>query len=148
MIGHPLIRRLRRRRAGRDGFPHSYAFQPIVDIDACTVFSYEALLRGIDGETAGAILGRLDDAQIHALDEQGRQRAVELSVALGNPARLNLNFMPSTITDSHAAIDQTFDAAARTGLPSARIVLEITETQASATTAASPRWSTRSAPAA
>ncbi|MGE0487125.1 MAG: EAL domain-containing protein [Gammaproteobacteria bacterium] len=130
MIGRPLIERLRRRRAGFEEFPHSYAFQPIVDIDACTVFSYEALLRGIHGESAGAILGRLDEAQIHALDEHGRQRAVELSVALGNPARLNLNFMPSAITDSHAAIDQTFDAAARAGLPSARIVLEITETQA------------------
>ncbi|MCB1748934.1 MAG: EAL domain-containing protein [Gammaproteobacteria bacterium] len=124
-----MIARLWRRRHG-EAFPHSYAFQPIVDVATRTVFSYEALLRGCNGEAAGAILGHLDEAQIHALDELGRERAVELSVALGNTARLNLNFMPSAITESASALSRTFDAAARCGLPGERIVLEITETQA------------------
>ncbi|MEQ8235015.1 MAG: EAL domain-containing protein, partial [Gammaproteobacteria bacterium] len=109
---------------------HSYAFQPIVDVTTREVFSYEALLRGADGASAGAILGRMSEAEIHDLDESGRQRAVELACRLGMGTRLNLNFMPRSLTDSNAAIDSTFAAAARFGFPSERIVLEITETQA------------------
>ncbi len=109
---------------------HSYAFQPIVDVASGSVFSYEALLRGPNNEPAGVILGTMSDAEIHALDETGRQRALELASALGMEARLNLNFMPRSIIDSDAAIESTFAAAARLGFPADRIVLEITETQA------------------
>ena len=77
----------RERVAGWPATPprHSYAFQPIVDIATGSVFSYEALLRGPDNEPAGAILGSMSDAEIHALDETGRQRALELASALGVP---------------------------------------------------------------
>ncbi|MEQ8662675.1 MAG: EAL domain-containing protein [Gammaproteobacteria bacterium] len=109
---------------------HSYAFQPIVDVATRQVFSYEALLRGAHDEPAGAILGQMSDDEIHALDESGRQRAIELACQLGLDARLNLNFMPHSITRSDAAIASTFAAAARFGFPTERLVLEITENQA------------------
>ena len=41
-------------------FDFSYAFQPIVDIENKNVHSYEALVRGVNGEGAKSILSRID----------------------------------------------------------------------------------------
>ncbi len=40
------------------------AFQPIVDITTGSVFAYEALVRGTDGQSAGEVLSSVDPDMI------------------------------------------------------------------------------------
>lgn len=44
------------------------AFQPIVDCTSRTVFAYEALVRGMDGEGAGEVIGRVRPEQLFRFD--------------------------------------------------------------------------------
>ena len=37
------------------------AFQPIMDLELDRPFAYEALVRGVDGESAGTVLSWVDD---------------------------------------------------------------------------------------
>ena len=52
----------------RDGgglsFAFSMAFQPIVDVETETVFAYEALVRGPEGQSAASVLGPVDAANL------------------------------------------------------------------------------------
>ena len=41
-------------------FDFSYAFQPIVDIGRGSIFSYEALVRGVRNEPAGEIFQKIN----------------------------------------------------------------------------------------
>ena len=59
------------------------AFQPIVDLEARTVFAYEALVRGIDGSPAATVLSRVTDENRYAFDQRCRVRAIELAAELG-----------------------------------------------------------------
>ena len=38
-------------------FPFTMAFQPIVNVESETVFAYEALVRGMEGQGAGWVSG-------------------------------------------------------------------------------------------
>ncbi|MBC7312007.1 MAG: EAL domain-containing protein, partial [Rhizobium sp.] len=46
--------------------PFSMAFQPIVDVERRQVFAHEALVRGIRGEGAGAVLSSVDEGNRYA----------------------------------------------------------------------------------
>ena len=105
----------------------SFAFQPIVDADAGTIYSYEALIRGRNDEPAGAVFSQVRPAEMHAFDEAARLCAIELAVRLGIQCHLNLNFLPRSLLVSDAPIRSTLEAAARLDLPIDRIVLEVTE---------------------
>lgn len=48
----------------------SYAFQPIVDVVAREVFSYEALIRGRADEPAFRVLGCVPEHAKHQFDEE------------------------------------------------------------------------------
>lgn len=107
----------------------SYAFQPIVDIACRLPYAYEALLRGARNESAGVILGALDDASIEAIDAVARPRAIALAARLGLGTRLHLNFQPRSLASSNAVIEQALAVAHRHGFDNERVVLEVTETQ-------------------
>src|SRR5688572_19558740 len=64
----------------RDRFdiPFTMAFQPIVDLDRMRVFSYEALARGTDNESAAKVFARLGEANEYAFDHSCRARAIQL----------------------------------------------------------------------
>jgi EAL domain-containing protein (putative c-di-GMP-specific phosphodiesterase class I) len=108
-------------------FDITMAFQPIVDIEDGSVFAYEALVRGKDGEPAGAVLGRITPENRFAFDQRCRVRAVEMGAALGIATNLSINFMPNAVYEPRQCIRSTLDAAARTGFPISRIVFETTE---------------------
>ena len=55
------------------------AFQPIVDIRTQRVVSYEALVRGLDNESAGTLLASIPDADLHAFDVEARRKAIALA---------------------------------------------------------------------
>ncbi|TNC53011.1 EAL domain-containing protein [Rubellimicrobium rubrum] len=107
-------------------FDFTMAFQPILDLSTQTVFAHEALVRGLQGEGAATILGRVDETNRFAFDQLCRVKAVELAFELGLPA-VSINFMPNAVYDPANCLRTTLDAARRTGTPLNRIILEVTE---------------------
>src|ERR1700737_4234299 len=61
----------------------SMAFQPIVHGAHGGVFAYEALARGLKGESANVLFEQAGTANFSALDEACRVAAIELSARLG-----------------------------------------------------------------
>lgn len=108
-------------------FDFTFAFQPIVHVPSRTIYSYEALVRGLQGESASSILERVTDDNRYAFDQACRVRSVELAARLGVPCRLNVNFMPNAVYEPRSCIQTTLAAAKRSGFPIERIVFEITE---------------------
>jgi EAL domain-containing protein (putative c-di-GMP-specific phosphodiesterase class I) len=108
-------------------FDITMAFQPIVDVNARTIFAYEALVRGIDGAPAGDILARVNDENRHAFDQRCRVRAVEMAAALGMREKLSINFMPNAVYEPSRCLRTTLEAARRTGFPVENIIFETTE---------------------
>lgn len=104
--------------------PFSYAFQPIVDVLAREVYSYEALIRGRANEPAFLVLERVPPAAKYQFDQDSRAAAIGLAVELGLDCHLNLNFLPQGL---NASVASTVAAAARHRLPIDRVILEVTE---------------------
>lgn len=103
------------------------AFQPIVDIEGYAPWAFEALVRGRGGEGAHSVLSRVTDANRYAFDQACRVKAIRLAAALGLECRLSINFLPNAVYQPATCIRATLAAAAETGLPSERIMFEVTE---------------------
>lgn len=50
------------------GFEFSFAFQPIVNVREATIFGYEALVRGTEGQGAFSILNQVGADNRYAFD--------------------------------------------------------------------------------
>src|SRR5690349_11015292 len=105
---------------------YTFAFQPIVDVDARRIASYEALIRGAQGEPAATILGAYRDGDALALHSDSRQVAIGLAARLGLDASLNLNVTAPGLA-AEGAVETIVDRAVAAGLDPHRIVLEVTE---------------------
>ena len=111
-------------------FPFSMAFQPIVDVDACRVYAYEALVRGVSGESAYSILSQVTPENRYSFDQGCRVKAITLAAELGLAAmgaRLSINFMPRAIYSPAACIQLTLKTAREVGFPLDRLIFELTE---------------------
>ena len=106
---------------------YSYAFQPIVNTVARTVFSYEALLRGINKEPASHVFAQISNQDMHQFDEESRSTAIAVAARLGIACNLNLNFLPRSVIGSDRAVRTTLAAAEHYGIAIDRIILEVTE---------------------
>ena len=120
----------------RDGvdfdIPFAMAFQPIVDTFTGKPFAYEALIRGIDGASAGSILSRVTDANRYSFDQACRVKAIESAMAAGimaSDARLSINFLPNAVYSPLACIQLTLRTARSAGLPIERLIFEFTENE-------------------
>lgn len=111
------------------GFAFSMAFQPIVDIASNTTHGYEALVRGLDGEGAGAILARVNAGNRYRFDQACRVRAIELAARLGLDSALHINFLPNAVYRPESCIRTTMEAARAFGFPGERICLEVVESE-------------------
>ena len=110
--------------------PFSMAFQPIVNISNGQVFAYEALVRGVAGEGAGAILSLVNEGNRYAFDQQCRVKAIELAAANAPAeAKLSINFMPNAVYEPRACIKLTLATAERVGFPLDNIIFEFTESE-------------------
>ena len=105
----------------------SYAFQPIVDVAAREIFSYEALVRGPLNEPAFRVLDAVSADRRYQFDQESRVMAIRLASSLGLECLLNLNFLPQSLLVSEDSIVSTLNAARLSRLPVGRIVLEVTE---------------------
>ena len=65
------------------GFDFTMAFQLILDVEEQRPFAYEALVRGVNGESAGEILGRVNDGNRYRFDQACRVKAIEQAAKLG-----------------------------------------------------------------
>lgn len=119
------------RAASAAGLPprpdYTFAFQPIVNVKDGTIFSYEALLRGLNNESAESILQKIEGSEMHGFDEKSRILAIEMAAQLGLSTRLNLNFLPRSLGSSPTAISSILETVKRYGLRMDQIVLEILE---------------------
>lgn len=120
---------IRCRDAADLDLPLRMAFQPIVDAAARQVFGYEALVRGPDGEGAGWVLERVDDARLYTFDQTCRVLAIDTAARLGLAGMLSINFMPNAVYEPAACIRLTLAAAAKVGFPVERLMLELTESE-------------------
>jgi len=112
--------------------PITMAFQPIVDTSSQTIFAHEALVRGVAGEGAAAVLAQVSDENRYAFDQQCRVAAIELAAQLNlasQGAFLSINFLPNAVYEPRACIRLTLAAAMRTGFPLNRIIFEFTEVE-------------------
>lgn len=112
--------------------PYTMAFQPIVDAETGGVFAYEALVRGVDGSGAGAVLGHVTPGNRWVFDEGCRIKAVGLAAqcGLGRPgetALLSINFLPNAVADPADSVASTLRAIEAAGLAPGRILFEFTE---------------------
>lgn len=115
-------------------FPVAFtmAFQPIVDIDAGQIWGYEALVRGIDGQGAGAVLSAVTEANRYVFDQACRVRAVELAgikLPTSSNAKLSINFMPNAVYEPRACIRATLAAASKAQFDPKRLMFEFTENE-------------------
>ncbi len=113
--------------------PITMAFQPIVDVRTETVFAYEALVRGREGQGAGAVLSQVSAENRYAFDQTCRKTAIDLASRLNlaaDGALLSINFLPNAVYEPRACIRITLDAAMRSGFPIDRIIFEFTEDEA------------------
>lgn len=115
-----------RNGAGLD-FDFTMAFQPIVDLGNGRVFAQEALVRGANGEGAGSVLARINDANRYRFDQACRVKAVQLAAQLGIASHLSINFLPNAVYRPELCIRTTLEAAKTYGFPHNRIIFEVTE---------------------
>jgi EAL domain-containing protein (putative c-di-GMP-specific phosphodiesterase class I) len=111
------------------GFDFSMAFQPIVNTTTQEIFAQEALVRGVNEESAGEILGRINDDNRYRFDQACRVKAVQLGAALNITSFISINFLPNAVYRPELCIRTTIEAAATFGFPVDRIIFEFTEVE-------------------
>ena len=111
--------------------PFTMAFQPIIDVEAGTIWGYESLVRGINGESAYQVLGQLTPENRYAFDQACRVKAIELAgEKLADPnAKLSINFLPNAVYEPKACIRATLGAAAKAEFDTRRLMFEFTENE-------------------
>lgn len=108
-------------------FDFSFAYQPIVDFHARTVFAHEALVRGVNGESAALVLARVNDKNRYHFDQSCRVKAVKGAAQLGIQELLSINFLPNAVYEPKTCIRSTFEAAEKYNFPKERIIFEVVE---------------------
>lgn len=111
-------------------FAFTMAFQPILDLSDGSVWAYEALVRGPNGEPAGTILDRVTDETRYQFDQAARVKAIELAGRLfprDSDTRLSINFMPNAVYEPVACIRASLEAARRVDFAHQRLMFEFTE---------------------
>ena len=111
----------------RLAFKFSYAFQPIVDVEARQIFAHEALVRGTNGEAAVSVLSQINEANRYRFDQACRVKAIKTAAQLNMQTMLSINFMPNAIYRPEVCIRTTLEAARTHGFPLERIMFETVE---------------------
>ncbi|MCK0716010.1 EAL domain-containing protein [Chromohalobacter sarecensis] len=110
-------------------FAFSMAFQPIVDVATQRIVTHEALVRGVNGESAYQILSQVSDGLLYRFDQACRVKAIELAARLEMASALSINFLPNAVYEPQACIQATLAISEKVGWPTERLVFEITETE-------------------
>jgi EAL domain-containing protein (putative c-di-GMP-specific phosphodiesterase class I) len=115
--------------AGGLDFELTMAFQPVVDVSERRIYAYEALVRGPNRESAGWVLGQVNEDNLYAFDQACRVKAIETAAALGLDRRLNINILPNAVYHPEACLRLTLAAARAHNFPPNLITFEFTENE-------------------
>ncbi|PSL15117.1 EAL domain-containing protein (putative c-di-GMP-specific phosphodiesterase class I) [Marinobacterium halophilum] len=110
-------------------FNFTMAFQPIIDCKKQTVFGYEALVRGLNNESAYSIISRVNDENRYVFDQLCRIKAIALASRLGIRSMLSINFLPNAVYQPERCIRTTLEAANKYSFPTEQIMFEFTEVE-------------------
>lgn len=110
-------------------FDFTMAFQPILYCKTQTIFGYEALVRGLNNESAYSIIEKVNDHNRYAFDQLCRTKAIALASKLNIDSILSINFLPNAIYKPERCIRSTLNAAKTYGFPIKNIMFEFTEVE-------------------
>ncbi|MBE0489537.1 MAG: EAL domain-containing protein [Halomonas sp.] len=110
-------------------FDFTMAFQPIIDLATARTTTFEALVRGPNGESAWSVLSKVTDQLMYRFDQACRVRAIEMASELQMQERLSINFLPNAVYEPEACIQATLEVSQRVGWPTDKLVFEFTETE-------------------
>ena len=113
--------------AAQLGFQFDFAYQPIVDVAARSVWAHEALVRGPGGEGALSVLSQVTESNRYRFDQACRVKAIKTAAQLGLKSKLSINFLPNAVYKPEVCIRTTLAAARSHGLPLKDIIFEVTE---------------------
>jgi EAL domain-containing protein (putative c-di-GMP-specific phosphodiesterase class I) len=108
-------------------FDFSFAYQPIVDFHARAILAHEALVRGLNGQSAASVLARVNERNRYRFDQSCRVKSVQGAAQLGIREFLSINFLHNTVYQPEACIRSTFAAAHKYNFPRERIIFEVVE---------------------
>lgn len=106
----------------------TFAFQPIIEVSSRTVYSYEALIRGLNNEIAHSVLSQVPSNEMLQFDCQARNVAIKLAARLNIKSYINLNFFPSSLTHPQH-IKDAIEAFQQVHLDPLQLIIEITEAE-------------------
>lgn len=110
-------------------FDFTMAFQPIIDLQNKKIFAQEALARGLNGESAWAIISQTNDENLYKFDQTCRVKAVRLAAKLNIESYLSINFLPNAVYQPENCLRTTIKAARENDFPLDKIIFEITEVE-------------------
>lgn len=110
-------------------FDFTMAFQPIINCKTQSIFGYEALVRGLNNESAYSIISRVNDDNRYLFDQQCRIKAIALASELNLETMLSINFLPNAIYKPERCIRTTLEAAKKYDFPIENIMFEFTEVE-------------------
>lgn len=110
-------------------FDFTMAFQPIIDCRNRTLFGYEALVRGLNNESAHSVIARVNDSNRYRFDQLCRIKAIALAARLGMKGMLSINFLPNAVYRPERCIRTTLQAAREHNFPIEQIMFELTEVE-------------------
>lgn len=104
---------------------YDFAFQPIVNMLNKSIYGHEALVRGINGSPADAILSRV--RQRHQFDQACRVKAIKSAHAANIQDMLSINFMPNAVNNPARSLLTTLEACYSYNFPTKNIIFEFNE---------------------
>jgi len=110
-------------------FDFSMAFQPMINCQTNHILGYEALVRGLNGESAYSIISRVNEENRYTFDQLCRIKAIKLASELGITSMLSINFLPNAIYKPERCIRTTLEAAKKYNFPIKNIMFEFTEVE-------------------
>jgi EAL domain-containing protein (putative c-di-GMP-specific phosphodiesterase class I) len=110
-------------------FDFTMAFQPIINCQSNTIYGYEALVRGLNNESAFSIISQVNDDNRYTFDQLCRIKAIALASKLGINTMLSINFLPNAIYKPERCIRTTLEAAKKYNFPTTNIMFEFTEVE-------------------
>lgn len=110
-------------------FDFTMAFQPIVNCQSKQIFGYEALVRGLNNESAYSIISKVNEGNRYLFDQLCRVKAIAIASTLNLDSMLSINFLPNAIYQPERCIRTTLDAADKYSFPVDKIMFEFTEVE-------------------